>query len=44
MKLYNVLFVSNLSVNLVSSAQIILKGFYTVHNNKMYTAMRSFNN
>jgi hypothetical protein len=44
MRLYNVLFIPNLGVNLVSSAQIALEGFYAIYNNKVYKAIRSSNN
>jgi hypothetical protein len=43
-RLYNTLFISNLGANLMSSAQIISKGFCAVHNNKLYTTIRCLDN
>ena len=44
MRLHNTLFISNLGANLVSSARIILNGFYAVYDDKLYTAMRRSDN
>jgi hypothetical protein len=44
MRLYNVLFILNLGVNLVSFTWIVLEGFYAIYNDKVYIAIRSSNN
>jgi hypothetical protein len=44
MRLHNTLFIPNLGVNLVSSARIVPNGFYAVHDDKLYTAMRRSDN
>ena len=44
MRLHNALFVPNLGANLVSSSRIVPKGFYAVHDDKLYTVMRYSDN
>ena len=44
MKLYNVLFVFNLNVNLVSFIRIIINDFYVVYDDKLYTVIKQSNN
>jgi GAG-pre-integrase domain len=44
MRLHNTLFVPNLGASLVSSSRIVPKGFYAVHDDKLYIVMRCSDN